>query len=394
MNNKVKHSLYFLIVLVSYLVLGAFVRANNVPRYDAINFYDLKKGCVFNFYGFTPQDSANIKIAFIENFTPAAVGAFGCHVIDDFSVSAFPKGTPDKYFYNYDFPHISLLETRDLLAYLASKNKLPGQLVIVSILGPLHADGILILDRSEDFPLDIVNFFNLYRERQNSFLLPALNSILKSLDQFEMYMKATYNYKTLLLGLLKKDDFKQRILSPDDCRQLKIDKGSTNSMLTKILPKMGLFTMMAQNNLKNYCSNLDLSLLADGSRIPQELFLPDSERRRLHDQLHMDENKDDDKASKLQYGDEKVIAKIMIDINRIVTEKGRKVVFVITPLYREDKKFLPDEILSNALKMVPDLNIIDHRHIEKDKRYFIDEVHPSNEYFSYLVRVLQSKKLI
>ncbi len=396
MNNNIRHSIYFLVVLISYLVLGALVRAHDVPRYDAINFYGLKKDNVFSFYGLTEQDRANIKTAFIEKFPPAAVGAFGCHIIDGFSVAAFPKGTPGKYFYNYNFPHMSLLETRDYLAYLASIDKLPGQLVIVSILDPLfvstaHISGLMILDKSDNLPSDIVNFFDSYNVR-NSFLPPLLNKVLKVLDQFEMYIKATYNYKTLLLGLLKKDDFNRRVFSLDDCRQLATVKESTNSILPRVLPKIGLFTVLEQNNSKNYCSHLDLTLLADGSRTAQEISVSDTGRKRDYEFV-VDRRIDNDSRSELQYGDEKVIAGIMRDINRIVTEKGRKVVFVITPLYKEGHN-LPGEILSNALKMVPDLNVIDHRYIKKNENYFIDHEHPSNEYFSYLVKILQSRKLI
>ncbi len=396
MNNKIRHSLCFLFVVVSYLVLGVLVRAHDVPRYDAINFFDLKKDNVFSFYGLTERDRANIKTAFIEKYQPALVGAFGCHILDGFSISAFPAGVPRNYFYNYNFPHISLLETRDYLAYLASKDKLPGKLVIVAILDPLfvsnsNVSGLMILDKSDNLPSDIVDFFDFYNAR-NSVFLTHLNNILKSLDQFEMYVRATYNYKTLILGLLKKDDFRQRVFSPNDCSRLAANTEGTHFFLSKILSRMGLFTILEKNNAKNYCSNLDLAFLADGSRTAQEVFFFDSVRR-TGSQLVLDKRIDDNSRSELQYGDEKIIAKIMRDINRIVTEKGRKVVFVIPPIYKEGGN-LPGEILSRTFEMVPDLNIVDHRHIEKYRTYFIDHEHPSNKYFSYLIRVLQSRKLI
>ncbi len=246
----------------------------------------------------------------------------------------------------------------------------------------------MILDKSDNLPSDIVDFFDFYNAR-NSVFLTHLNNILKSLDQFEMYVRATYNYKTLILGLLKKDDFRQRVFSPNDCSRLAANMRARISFFPKFYPEW-VCSPFWKKTMRRIIVPISIWLFwPDGSRTAQEVFFFDSVRR-TGSQLVLDKRIDDNSRSELQYGDEKIIAKIMRDINRIVTEKGRKVVFVIPPIYKEGGN-LPGEILSRTFEMVPDLNIVDHRHIEKYRTYFIDHEHPSNKYFSYLIRVLQSE---
>ena len=110
--------------------------------------------------------------------------------------------------------------------------------------------------------------------------------------------------------------------------------------------------------------------------------------------LTLNENDAPAKSVYLHDGDETTIAAFMDKIYRLAHDRGRKLVFVIPPVYETERHSGADAIVSRAIGLVPHIPVIDDRATVRDAKYFLNYDHPNPLYFDRLVAVLRERGLL
>jgi hypothetical protein len=84
----------------------------------------------------------------------------------------------------------------------------------------------------------------------------------------------------------------------------------------------------------------------------------------------------------------------MRKIDSVARRNGRTAVFLIPPVYETPRASAVDRVFSEALTLVPDLQIIDHRSLGHRKDFFHDYDHPNDNYFRFVAAELRERGLL
>lgn len=374
-----------------FILLGASVllRSQLITFYqdNAIDFELLgaKKGLVFS--GLTRAQHESLKLGYTlsDNYRRPSIGIFGSHLIQFFGRRAFGPRPDGSVIFNYEFADMNLVDVRNYLFYLAARDRLPQDLILVHIANPRGQNGQLILGRSTHTPFDVT----LAGTREFGGFFELLSVYYKAAHHA---IAQTFDYATILLSLTSHEQ-QVHMVDVENCKLPK-KKSNLPPLFTAILSKLntqpgsllGKIAMLVPKNLCNE-SFLDLAILGDGSR---HALLDKRTPPVLsgNDIYH--------KRPGLEWGDEIRAAKLMKRIASIGERYGRKVVFLILPVYekKSPRRSIANQIFSKTLERVPELTVIDHRELFLGPEYFFDYEHPSYKYFELLVNELKNRNLL
>ncbi len=321
-------------------------------------------------FGITRRQAGSIKLGHAEQATPPRIGIFGNHQVKHFGVRDFgPAAAPDLFF-NYWYAESGLPEVRDYIAHLARLDKLPSDTVIVHITTPNNDNGSGIVNLGNELPVDLrlrAIRDGRYGPLQSAALTFSLsyNVISQSLRIYSLAAGAFKGY---------------RLIQPIDPRRCDANDSFSNlGFLGQRLPPSILYEMNLVDEKRLLCSFIEGSFRADGSvTLPPKPFNPTSSSG-------VSENN-----RGLSAGDDALIADYMRDINDIVTGAGRKLVFLVPPVFEAPRESIVDRLFDKALaRLDGDITVIDHRRRAFPKDFFVLFDHPSDVYFRYLAGELR-----
>lgn len=368
-----------LVTLTSRLVLN--------PRREPFDFSAMSATEVLLPLRITRRQEAELKVGFAEHRRPEVVGLFGNHQVQYFNTDAFPKDIAAKYgsanlFFNHWFADLTLLDLLDYLAYLESIQKLPEKVIIVGITTPNNDNGLHIVSRSWFLPPDIRYFADQSTSISRYIDLAAQRAqeVLFAARYYTDYMSA--------ISALSQRDYKLRPIDVQVCGgRVQANLGLERRGPLAHLPLPGtLVNMFAGPSPLAACATARGAFRRDGATATDRM---DPEKA----QVVLNENTLDSRRTGLHDGDEKTIASTMEAIARIGQRTGRTVVFFIPPVYETDRIGASDLVFSAALRLVPNLNVIDHRREFREKENFWEYDHPNEKYYPYVARIIADKYL-
>ena len=362
------------------MILLAVLLSLSLPSYrePAVDFYDINPGEIFNVHALTRRQEGSLKLGFAESHAPPEIGVYGNHIIANFGADAFGRPEDAAYFFNYFYANLSLPEIHRYLRHIERLGHLPKKLLLVQITPPNADNGHFIIDWGNELPPDVLSS-SLGREgltsdvRQTGAAAWALT--INSLHEI-------LNYNTVILGLIQGRSYKDRIVGPALCPAEKPTR------LTR-LPQTIQSIVGAFLGHRFYCmqhtwwgglrrdGSLDAKLQGGGTApIRDEHPLKESERG-------------------LGTGDEAEIARHLRAIHEVGRRHGARTVFIVPPVYESDRRgSLVNRILDRALALVPDIDILDHRHLHTDPSLFKSSLHPSPKYYRIVVDELRHRGFI
>lgn len=334
-------------------------------RNPAHNFYAMPHGEYFAVDGLTRRQSGGLKLGFAETYPAPPIAAFGNHIIRYFGADAFGEPEDAELFFNYWYENLSLPELLRYIRHIEARGHLPSQLMIVSITPPNADNGHYIIDHGNELPPDV--FVG------DSLAAPDGDLVGVGLDAVEADLHEVFNYNTLLLGL-SQGVARQRETGPARCSE-----GSSTG-----LPNwLDRFNWRLRGLLgPDYCSSRQWAwtIRRDGSMFP-----PDAAPVPNLDPL-------DDRDRGLHAGDEREIARYLQAIDAIGARHGTRVVFLITPVFETERGgSVVNQIMDRALRLTPNLEVVDDRSMHSDRALFINSLHPGPIYFRLLAAELRRR---
>jgi hypothetical protein len=369
-RSPARSVLYFLVTFAA-LALSFAVLLPDRPEFEdvAFDFYRLGDDEVVSLHDLTRKQGHSIKLGFVHHFPPPAIGIFGNHQFQFFARTAFGNDVDRQYFFNFWYANVGLPEVRHYLDYLARTSKLPSDLVVVQITTPNNDMGQNIVNFGGALPDKFINTSLLFEKWD-------LDEVSWLFDYFFVKkVEARLSYATLLAAL--SDEYRS-------------GTGAKLDLAPRVI-KLNKCDELPSDRWRSRCRHRYLS----------NAFASDGSFHYGHWKDVMTLKKDGDSTQmklKLSRSDAMVIARHMRAINDIVSGAGRRLVFVVPPVYESSRRTIADEIFDDALTHVPDLVVIDHRHLAPqgtaDETYFADFDHPSEKYFRYLVEELATRQLL
>ena len=388
--------------LVSYLAVvalllgGAYWVTDRLVyfRTQPLDFYKLPDNAVIVTAGLTRKQAASLKLGFIENFEPPRVGMYGNHMFTHLSEEVFQSPEP-RYFFNYWYGNLALPELRDFVAFVAAIGKLPTDTIILQITTPNNDNGLNILGyRGELLPV-------ISRYGRIISLQDGIEKFEQFLDSWFAVMYYSLSYSSVVYSILSSDadNIRSRIVTPDEC--VVVRKGTP-----KVSPDLPGLLNFLPTNVKRVLSRASRELAEEGTRYCDRNLLRTGFRKdgstdpRFVDRPLIQNYNDlstqdrDVNERRLSFGDEDLVASYMREIARIANENGRKLVFVIPPVYETARNSPANEILSAALRLVPELIVMDHRKQGNNREFFVTYDHPSPKYFEMMVSQMHDLDLL
>jgi len=387
------YSIRFLLTLglLMLLPLVAAMRMYDFRQDAALDMEQLKPGEAFVSMGATQRQRGQVKIGHLERAqTLPLVGAFGPHQI--FNMAAEDIGLDAESFFNGTATtNPNLPEIRDYLYHLKTLGKLPSELVIVHLFTPANKWGRQYIEYNGANPLDVSWGAAGLNESWTDWLSFSANMA----DTAMQKLKEIFNYQNVLIGLLA-DGGGFQVMNIDACvagfEQAASRPPAALWVLTKIVPT-SILVRLGVLNTKDYCSfrtlhgMLDYSIFRDGRQFYAPFYLEPPKPFQ-----------DADTKNRLQFGDDKKMARYLDQIYRIVTDgSDRKIVFYIPPVYRAEEPYrrkIVDQIMDAALERMPRLPVIDHRSLNLSAEMFVDRMHMTSAYFEILAKELRQKGLL
>lgn len=381
---------------LSLMCAGAVVAYRSLPEYTgprSFDFHALKEREVITHVRLTRRQAASIKLGYImgPHYRPPRIGVFGNHQIQYFSKNAFGSNPADGTFFNYFYANLALPEIRNYLSFLSAKNLLPSDLVIVQITTPNNDNGDHILRYGGHLTPEI----NLFPGTDRSAWETAGQILAFANNEIERIL----NYETLILA--GADSGQAEVLQLDRCARPAADAPTTAAGETAPPPALGPLVRMFHRVLDfvpkkftNVVKDISEQSRCSDVRV-NDSFRPDgSAHRVLPADVNLNEYGVESRNAYLRDGDEKKIAALMMEIDRIVKRDGRKVVFLVPPIYESDRPSLVNKIFSKALTLAKSVNVIDHRFLRLDSSYFWAFDHPRERYYRELVLQLSAAHYI
>ncbi len=395
-SKSAKYLYCFLSTLLCFVICALFLVRNNMNISGSINFQDLRddKGedSILITDGLSRKQRYSIKTEYLKNNSPPVIGLFGNHSFKYFSEEAFGLNKDNDLFFNFIYANLSLRDIRDYLAYMRDIEKLPIETILVQVTAPNNDNGANIIgSRDGELPEEIIGYYTRENDDPKDMFFYVLNEIQSFkmyVDNIFMYSSTYYAFSNMLFNIT----WDKRVLQVHKCNNV---LGSTeyNNIVPKYiidrLPTFIIFLLSKESH--EFCNERFYmrAYQADGSE--NEIYCKNCKPIINKNPLIREK-------SKLSYGDERLIAQYIKDIYNIGVSKGKKVVFIIPPVYETDRKdSIPNIILSSALDVLPDeIEVIDHKFFEyrDDNKYFVKYDHPSLEYFRLLVNEMRELGLI
>lgn len=356
---------------------------------DSFDFGQLTGARVLAFSGLTRAQAASVKLGYVlgHHFTSPQVGIIGNHQARHFTAEAFDTRPEDNYFFNYVYADLSLPKLRRYAEYMTDVDRLPTDTVIVQITTPNNDNGAVILDSKELLPIWMERpWHNAFSDFRGS------ADMLHSYLQYSMF--EALDYTTILLGLFMSGR-QVHVVDTALCAQGKDgvvevkDLGSVGPfghfLASVNVGRGSMFGVMAGLDRRSLCrpDYLHLAYQADGSEFAAIRKPP-----------IIDENDVNARKRALSFGDEKRIAALMRSIDAAISASGRKCVFLIPPVYETERQTIVDQIFDKALSLVPNLTVIDHRHLRLPENAYLGYDHPGLTYYRILAQELRAKGLI
>lgn len=383
-GSSVRHFLVFVASVVAFVGSTLWLTADLLIdlRTEAVDFQTLGPNEVLIQTGLTRRQQAELKVGYIEKFSPPRIGIFGNHQVQYFRAAAFrnnlglsqPQSGESDLFFNYWYADVNLPDTLDLIAYLDAIDKLPTELIVVAITTPNNDNGLHILGRTWFLPPDIKYFAD------KSLTTRALaDNAQYMLSESAAWLGYHLDYTAVISALLNRR-VGYEILDRRLCDGAAVSKKAERFKQFDLIPLPGtLLNMIAGEDIRRYCSRDYAGYLSDGAYFTN---------RPPHPILNKNPLNVSDSA--LDDGDEQRIANLLRRINALGQRSGRQVVFLIPPVYETARQGPSDLIFSRALRLVPELKIIDHRHIYREKKYFHKYDHPNHTYYEEVLTQLLS----
>jgi hypothetical protein len=398
---------YFICLAIGVgLCIAAYLNQKSYRR-NPIDFSAIPDGSYVPTRSLTLMQREEIKLGHIERAAPPRVGMFGNHQMQFMTRRAFGPDTRPGYFFNYYYANLGLPELYDYMSYLADRGKLPTELLVVQITTPNNDAGAHILTVGFELPPDLLHYASNsselaawmgYGERWRTLEVkvredmadplinryPGLRQIYNRLDgpqrarfltvegwiqNVSHFTHQSLNYATLASALASylRGGVESRVVNGAGCTA---DRGDLVA---------AIFTGGAS------CSKADLHMAYenDGS-LNIEHFKGKP--------LRLNETEPLPQSPYLRDGDEVTVAAFMDRIFRLAQKHGRRLVFLIPPVYEESgRQSGANTVMSKALALVPHIPVIDDREGLQDPKYYFNYDHPAPPYFERLVAVLRQR---
>ena len=389
---------YLVVYLVVLVVLlgGVLTLTSRLGGYrdQAVDFFKLPREKVIVTADLTRRQIASIKLGFLESSDPPEVGMFGNHVFQFFNLEDFAV-TDRRYFYNYWYANLSLSELRDLISHAASIGKLPTKTILVQLTTPNNDNGLNVIGYRGELPFELISLRQVGSFRDFVSQAEELTAGLFA----ELYFRLAYSSAIISLNGVRNQTLASRILNEPDCARKRLADAPPLTIGNSVLDRMPMrarFMLASADTMAAYWSGqfcnverMKDSLRFDGSTNP----------RYLGGELVRDENPlgaidRNINQRVLRSGDEAEVASLLMQIDKIGRDAGRRVVFIVPPVYESERASIVDTIFSRALRLAPQVTMIDHRGMRDDPANFVHYDHPSQVYFRKLVAELRAKGLV
>lgn len=333
-----------------------------------------------------------IKATFAVTAPPPRVALFGNHLVHLMNRADYGGDG----FANLAFHHASLEDEYIFLRYLEAKGKLPGRLILVGLSHPLVTNGAHYLGRQGYLPADayqamdprdsVSGLFNLRDAFLTSvqmhtdwryFIMGLGTTICRRPDIVDIgNVEASIAEPPRALVFERMRDHLPLLWAPSQLPMI----GAGIADLTW----SGILALRQTHQIRDFCFHL--GRLAGYRQDGSYLSLHEPERLVIGQYVQAPTN-----PPEIKRGDEVRIARLMRDIDALGRRHHLQVVFFVPPIYVEDADYPVYHIFNEALKLVADLNIIDHRDLDNEPVLFMDKLHPGHQYYKILVGELRRR---
>ena len=373
-KEKKIYLIYFFIVFSFFILLCIYAKYNIKDfRKEFINFDLLNENQRVILNGLSREQIGQMKISYLENRKIPDIGIFGNHQIQYWHDESFKKANYDGKVFNFWFANLSITDFVYYLSWLEKRSLLPKEKIIIQMTTPNNDNGNFIVGSSKELPLYILKS----TEDDNS------NVIIKILEKFYLYpqvfytwIKKTFDYTTLLIGLLNNNE-NGRILNISDCKN-----NQNNITVSKYIPSLITKNLTFFTSNK-FCKKEDFkgTMLKDGS-------IDDTGYDNV---AKLNQNPLDNSELHLNQGDSKILKKELDTIIQLAERNALKIVILIPPVYEVERYSIVNQIVDNALKDIPEKFIIDHRRLYLSRDFFINYDHPNKKYFDKISKEILNK---
>jgi hypothetical protein len=300
-----------------------------------------------------------VKVGNLERNPPPRVGVFGDHTAQFFNKSAFGSIEPGPdYFFNQFVQTFSLPEMSEYIDHVAKIGKLPD-LSLIQVPNPRVIAGKLLIERRTP------GFDDILVGRAERGLLDQINtSFLGFTARLDWMQVISAVFPTL--GFV--------VFSPSDCAAIP-DPG-----WKRFVPGLFRRRLSVEDLKRDICANEDiLGFRNDGSRSTTPQLVDDDLPR----------------VGVLQPHHTGEIANRLAHINQTITAQGKRVVFFVPPVDRQERDTPLDRVLSDALVTLNGITVLDMRFGGYDHSYFnLDAEHPGTKFYGALVEELRKRGLL
>ena len=365
---------------IFFLIIFIFI---GVTIYSKINIKDFRKEFInFNalnnnerilLNGLTREQIGQLKFSYLEKGgTIPDVGIFGNHQIQFWNESSFQQAGYKGKVFNFWFANLSITDLVYYISWLDKKKLLPKKAIIIQMTTPNNDNGEFIVSFSKDLPLYIIKETEINTEEYKT---PSFDKIALYIRLGHTWIKKTFDYTTLLIGLLSRGE-SARVLNVSDC------KSGEDIGILKHMPSI-IIQHLAFLKKHKFCRKEDFkgSMRKDGS-------LDDTG---YSNAATINENPLDNEKLVLKASDSKILNKELKLLITLAKKNNLKIVIVIPPVYETARVSTANNIVDKAMKNIPKDFFIDNRNLYTDRDYYINYDHPNKKYFNELSSEIMKK---
>ena len=386
MGRSTSHLIIFLITLAGLMGFSWVNGAASVD-YRELDFEigRMKEGHVFSTPKIPRKQSIQIVIGQMERYAPPEIGIFGNHQIQYFSENAFSDTRfRGRKFFNYHYANIALPELSQLLKWAAMNDLLPSDLVIVQITTPNNDNGGKILTDTLLLPGDI---------RQGDLSYSINNDLIEYtipyfIHSFRFEFSRRISWEGLASQILGGDQYQYVVRGKDYCF-IGRDENSAEKGFYDLAREFSVeFLGGAMLNAIDRFSGQGAWSPCAKDRPLAGRFRDGSSPYPKNRKPVLNEQELDMESAYLNDGDEFEIARLMTEINEVVSGAGRKLVFLVPALYETERVSIANKIFDKALRIYGRDNVVDHRGLRLGAEYFFDYDHAHDKYFGIVAAEL------
>lgn len=362
-KEKIIYLKYFFTVLSLFFLLCIYAKLNiRDLRKEFINFDELNENQRIILNGLSREQIGQLKISYLENGKLPDIGIFGNHQIQYWHEESFKNNGYNGKIFNFWFANLSITDIVYYLNWLETKKLLPRKAIIVQMTTPNNDNGSYIVGSSKELPLYIIkNTQNL----DSNIIFDKFEKIYLYPQIIYTWLKKTFDYTTLIIGLFSKDD-NTRILDISNCKE------NQSNNISKYIPSMISKNLALFTNNK-FCKkeNFKGTMMKDGS-------IDDTG---YENAAKLNQNPLNNSELNLNQGDSNILEKELNALIKLADRNNLKILFLIPPVYEIERFSIANEIVDDAIKGISKKFIIDNRRLYLSRDFFINYDHPSKKYF-------------